>query len=100
MRCYATARMTHQAKFAGPVQPGEVQLSTRTELVHIHADTDTQHRISRLACDLQPALALESAPQDLVEQRLGLVLVRLLSKRKLAHEDLPGLGQHALLAGG
>src|SRR5260370_31413161 len=37
--------------------------------------------------------------QDLVEQGLGLVLVRLLSESQLAHENLPGLGQHALLTG-
>src|SRR6266567_1531175 len=40
-----------------------------------------------------------SARQDLVEQRLGLVLVRLLSERELADENLPGLREHALLTG-
>src|ERR1700722_3727958 len=39
-----------------------------------------------------------SANQDLVEQRLSLVLVRLLGKCKLTYENLPRLGQHALLA--
>src|SRR5689334_19648449 len=38
--------------------------------------------------------------KDLVEQSLGLVLVGLLGQRQLAHQDLPRLGQHALLARG
>src|SRR6516165_271813 len=38
--------------------------------------------------------------KDLVEERLGLVLVGLLGERQLAHEDLPGLRQHPLLARG
>ncbi len=37
--------------------------------------------------------------KDLVEDRFGLDLVGLLGERKLTHEDLPSLGQHALLAG-
>src|SRR6266568_8805152 len=40
-----------------------------------------------------------SGREDLVEQRLGLVLVGLLGERELADEDLPGLREHALLAG-
>src|SRR5215467_7530013 len=41
-----------------------------------------------------------SGREDLVEQRLGLVLVRLLGERQFADEDLPGLREHALLASG
>src|ERR1700733_2082331 len=41
-----------------------------------------------------------SGRQDLVEQGFRLVLVRLLGKRKFAHQNLPRLGEHALLAGG
>src|SRR5215469_4652376 len=41
-----------------------------------------------------------SAREDLVEQRLGLVLVRLLGECQLADEDLPRLREHPLLAGG
>src|SRR5450631_2919037 len=37
--------------------------------------------------------------QDLVEDRLGLVFVRAFGQRELAHQDLPGLGEHPLLAG-
>src|SRR5580692_12406921 len=40
-----------------------------------------------------------SGREDLVEKRLGLVLVGLLRERELADEDLPGLGEHPLLAG-
>src|SRR5690349_10396556 len=38
--------------------------------------------------------------QDLVEQQLGPALVGALGQRELAHEDLPRLGEHALLARG
>src|SRR5207248_9173674 len=38
--------------------------------------------------------------KDLVEQGLGLVLVGLLGQGQLAHQDLPRLGEHALLARG
>src|SRR4051794_23386042 len=41
-----------------------------------------------------------SGREDLVEQGLGLVLVRVLRERELAHQDLAGLGEHALLTGG
>src|SRR5690349_17577122 len=41
-----------------------------------------------------------SAGEDLVEHRLGLVLVGALSKCELADQDLPGLGEHPLLARG
>src|SRR6202034_239853 len=41
----------------------------------------------------------KSGREDLVEQRLGLVLVGLLGQGKLADEDLPCLGEHALLPG-
>src|SRR5262249_5396063 len=63
-----------------------------------------------LICSLRPSTRIPgkeflaegraSAREDLVEQRLGLVLVRLLRERQLADEDLPGLREHALLAGG
>src|SRR5918992_2340863 len=39
-----------------------------------------------------------SAGQDLVEERLGLVLIGLFRQRELADQYLPGLGQHSLLA--
>src|SRR5690242_13909141 len=38
--------------------------------------------------------------EHLVEHDLGLVLVRALGERELTDQDLPGLGQHALLTGG
>src|ERR1039458_1500716 len=40
----------------------------------------------------------QSGGQDLVKQRLGLVLVGLLRERQLADQDLPRLGEHSLLA--
>src|SRR6478735_3445182 len=40
-----------------------------------------------------------SGSEDLVEDRLGLVLVRVLGQRQLGDEDLARLGQHPLLAG-
>src|SRR5919112_2673499 len=40
-----------------------------------------------------------SGSEDLVEQRLGLVLVGVLGERQLGDEDLPGLGEHPLLTG-
>src|SRR3954470_1365947 len=40
-----------------------------------------------------------SAGEDLVEEDLGLVLVGALGERELADQDLPGLREHALLAG-
>src|SRR5262252_6842140 len=43
--------------------------------------------------------SVASGRQDLVEQGLGLVLVGLLGQGQLADQDLPGLGQHPLLAG-
>src|SRR6266702_3122581 len=55
-------------------------------------------------CGIRPSIASPdrvraSGREDLVEQRLGLVLVGLLGERELADEDLPGLREHALLAG-
>src|SRR5665647_1231015 len=41
-----------------------------------------------------------SGSENLVEDGLSLVLVRLLRKRELGDEDLTGLGQHALLPSG
>src|SRR5665647_462498 len=41
-----------------------------------------------------------SGSENLVEDGLSLVLVRLLCKRELGDEDLTGLGQHALLPSG
>src|SRR6185312_14676099 len=41
-----------------------------------------------------------SGGEDLVEQHLGLVFVGPLGERELADEDLPGLGEHALLPRG
>src|ERR1700727_4005227 len=41
-----------------------------------------------------------SGGQNLVEDDLGLRVVGVLSQRQLTDEDLPGLGQHALLASG
>src|SRR5947199_114082 len=46
----------------------------------------------------RPIAALRG--QDLVEECFGFVLVGALGERELADEDLPGLGEHALLAGG
>jgi len=42
----------------------------------------------------------DSGRENLVEQGLGLVLVGLLGQCQLADQDLPRLGEHALLAGG
>src|SRR6185369_12900697 len=41
-----------------------------------------------------------SGGENLVEENLGLVLVGPLGERELADQDLPGLGEHALLPRG
>src|SRR6056297_878856 len=43
---------------------------------------------------------IASGREDLVEDGLGLVLVGLLGQGQFAYQNLAGLGQHALLAGG
>ncbi len=58
MRRYIAIGMADQAQFTRPVQPGEIQLSTRTELVYVYPDAYTQHRKRQLAWDSQLALAL------------------------------------------
>src|SRR4051812_1415432 len=45
------------------------------------------------------AISVSSGGEDLVEDRLRLVFVGVLSEGKLRHEDLAGLGEHPLLAG-
>src|SRR6266568_979639 len=47
-----------------------------------------------------PTRGTDSGGKDLVEQGFGLVLIGLLGQRQLAHQDLPRLGEHALLARG
>ena len=85
--------MADQAAGPRPNKSGEMQRDAVAELVNVNPDANPGHQIG------QPdQLRRLSGRQDLVEQRLGLVLVGLLSERELAHEDLPGLGQHALLA--
>ena len=48
----------------------------------------------------EPGETAGLAGEDLVEDGVGLVLVGVLGERELGDEDLPGLGEHALLAGG
>jgi hypothetical protein len=96
---YIAVRMPDQAKLVGPVQPGQVQLLTCTELMDVHSDTDPRYQIRPGIQISQSTSARRSVGQDLVEQSLGLVLVGLLGQGELAHENLPGLGQHALLTG-
>ena len=89
---YITVRVAGQAPLTSPLQPGQVQLSPVAEWVHIDSDADLRHPI------VHSGGSRASAGQDLVEQRLGLVLVGLFRERELADKDLPGLGQHTLLA--
>src|SRR5258707_4698401 len=56
--------------------------------MNVNADADSRQEVGHQ----------RSGGEDLVEKSLGLVLVRLLGKRKLAHENLPRLSQHPLLA--
>src|SRR6266487_187824 len=94
MRNRITIGMTGQAPLARPVQTCEVQLAPVTEWVDVYAHANPREQLSH------PASAPGSGSQDLVEQRLGLVLVGLLGKRQLAHQDLPRLGEHPLLSRG
>ena len=85
--------MTRETLLTWPVQPGQVKLPPVTERVNIDSDANLRH------LTVHPGRRRASGCEDLVEQRLGLVLVGLLGKRELADEDLPGLGEHPLLAG-
>src|ERR1700735_4111194 len=84
--------MTRQALFVWPQQAREVERAPGPEGVHICAHSDPGQPAHHMRA------AARSGGEDLVEQRLSLVLVGLLSQCELADQDLPCLGQHALLA--
>jgi hypothetical protein len=80
------------------MQASDIELAPLAKRVHVNADANLRSdQEVRLPVIHQERCAV-SAGQDLVEQRLGLVLVRLLGEGQLADEDLPGLGEHPLLA--
>src|SRR6266567_6100828 len=92
MACDATSPSEWPSRPASPGHSRPARYSSRA-LVSGWTSTPVPTRGTALG---GPTLGSE----DLVEQGLGLVLVGLLGQRQLAHQDLPRLGEHALLARG
>jgi hypothetical protein len=92
-----TVPCAHGQRRSWPAQiVGDTALMGGTRLEAATAGSSTAPNGQCGSGAIQPA----SGRENLVEQSLGLVLVSLLGQRQLAHQDLPGLGQHALLASG
>src|SRR5215472_1193397 len=89
VRGHIPIRMAGQPVLTGPEQARQVKRTARRQWVNIGTDADSW----RVTGHAKPALTQRcwSGGEDLVEKRLGLVLIRLFGQCELAHQNLAGL---------